>query len=177
MKWAYSIIYYLFSSIWAYSILTKTVYLPSWMGGLGDETTSFISRITLTHAVLQMKVFYLVQFGKHFSRFFGHVFIRPEGNFFEYALHHSLSVFLIAFSYLSNYWEVGLMVLLLHDYSDFALIMARLYRDYRNMSKKVLDGIYVHAFISWVGCRIVMFIYANIYPSLKMIWEGLPNLR
>jgi len=75
-----------------------------------------------------MKVFYIAQFGKHFARLFGHVFIRPEGNFFEYALHHGLSVFLIVFSYLTNQWLIGIFVLLLHDYSDFALICARAYK-------------------------------------------------
>ena len=75
-----------------------------------------------------MKVFYIAQFGKHFSRFFGHVFIRPEGNFFEYALHHGLSIFLIVFSYLTNQWLIGIFVLFIHDYSDFALIMARAYK-------------------------------------------------
>jgi len=75
-----------------------------------------------------MKIFYIAQFGKHFARFFGHIFIRAEGNFFEYALHHGLSVFLIAFSYLTNQWLIGLFVLLIHDYSDFALIAARAYK-------------------------------------------------
>ena len=79
-------------------------------------------------ASLEMKVYYILQFGKHFSRFFGHVFIRSEGNFFEYALHHGLSIFLIMFSYLTNQWLIGILVLLLHDYSDFALISARAYK-------------------------------------------------
>ena len=77
---------------------------------------------------LEMKIFYICQFGKHFSRMFGHIFIRSEGNFFEYALHHGLSVFLIVFSYLTNMWLIGIFVLLVHDYSDFALITARAYK-------------------------------------------------
>ena len=76
----------------------------------------------------EMKIIYIVQFGKHFSRFFSHVFIRSEGNFFEYVLHHGLSVFLIVFSYLTNQWLIGLFVLCLHDYTDFALILARAYK-------------------------------------------------
>ena len=75
-----------------------------------------------------MKVFYILQFGKHFSRFFSHVFIRSEGNFFEYALHHGLSVFLIAFSYLSNQWLIGIFVLLIHDSSDLVYALARFYK-------------------------------------------------
>ena len=75
-----------------------------------------------------MKLFYILQFGKHFSRFFSHVFIRPEGAFFEYVLHHGLSTFLIVFSYLTNQWLIGIFVLLIHDYSDFGLTIARGYK-------------------------------------------------
>ena len=124
----------------------------------------------IPEATLQMKIFYICQCGKHFSRFFAHVFIRSEGNFFQYALHHGLSVFLIVFSYLTNQWLIGIFVLLIHDYSDFALISARTYKDCRFMIKKVLDIIYVHAFISWVGCRIVLFSYCCIYPSIKLVF-------
>ena len=47
-----------------------------------------------------MELFYSVQFGKHLGRFIAHIFIRSEGNFYEYCLHHTLSLFLISkFSY------------------------------------------------------------------------------
>jgi hypothetical protein len=75
-----------------------------------------------------MKLYYLIQLGKHSARFFIHVFIRPEGNFMEFTLHHGITVFLVAYSYLTNMWLIGLMVFFLHDYSDFALALARLYR-------------------------------------------------
>lgn len=75
-----------------------------------------------------MMMFYMVQSGKHVSRFFSHVFIRPEGNFYEYALHHALSAYLIFFSYLGNMWLIGIMVLFLHDTTDFLLIICRSYR-------------------------------------------------
>lgn len=128
VKWGYSIVYYLLSSIWCFRILTETTYLPVWLGGKGDPFTYLLNKLLVSEITFEMKVFYILQFGKHFSRFFGHVFIRSEGNFFEYALHHGLSVFLILYSYLTNFWLPGMMVLLLHDYSDFALIMARAYR-------------------------------------------------
>lgn len=75
-----------------------------------------------------MKIFYMLQLGKHSSRLFSHMFIRQEGNYYEYILHHALSTFLIIFSFLTNQWLVGIMVLLCHDLSDFFLISARAYR-------------------------------------------------
>lgn len=70
----------------------------------------------------------MAQFGKHFSRLFVHFFIRPEGNFYEFGLHHTLSVFLIIFSYLMDHWLIGCFVLLIHDSTDMTLIFARAYK-------------------------------------------------
>lgn len=129
MKWAFSIVYYLGVSIWCYSILQKTSFLPWYLGGNGDpfkvmnDVKSYDSEITF-----EMKLYYLIQLGKHSARFFIHVFIRPEGNFMEFTLHHGITVFLVGYSYLTNFWLIGLIVFFLHDYSDFALALARLYR-------------------------------------------------
>jgi hypothetical protein len=75
-----------------------------------------------------MRVFYIIQFGKQLSRFYTHSFIRPEGNYYEFAFHHGLSTFLIIFSYLTNQWLVGIFVLLVHDFCDFGYTAARVYK-------------------------------------------------
>ena len=122
-----------------------------------------------------MKVFYVLQFGKHFARFFQHVFIRSEGNFFEYALHHALSTFLIFFSYLTNQWLIGIFVLLIHDFSDFFLILARGYRDYKYLNKKILQLFYMLAGSSWVFCRIILLSACCVYSSFYSIYKILSN--
>lgn len=155
--------------------MVGTEFMPTWLGGLGSPLTLMDNAPRIPEATLEMKIFYICQAGKHFSRFFSHVFIKAEGNFFEYALHHGLSVFLIVFSYLSNQWIIGIFVLLIHDYSDFALILARAYKDYRHCSKRLLDAIYVHGFISWVFCRIVLFCYGCIYASIYSIAYVIPG--
>jgi hypothetical protein len=43
------------------------------------------------------------------------------------------------------------------------------------MSKKLLDGIYVHAFVAWIGCRIILFNYTCIWPAINTILKGYPN--
>ena len=102
--------------------------MPTWLGGKGSPYILVEQGTKVLDSTFEMKVYYIIQFGKHFARFFGHVFIRSEGNFFEYSLHHGLSVFLIVFSYLTNQWLIGLFVLMIHDYSDCGLIIARMYR-------------------------------------------------
>lgn len=56
--------------------------MPTWLGGNGDPYSMGDVAPLIPGVTFEMKVFYIAQFGKHFSRFFGHVFIRPEGNFF-----------------------------------------------------------------------------------------------
>lgn len=109
-------------------LIKDTSYFPTWLGGQGACLNLTIGAPNLPEATQAMKIFYLLQFGKHFSRLFSHVFIRQEGNYYEYILHHSLSTFLIFFSYLTNQWLIGIMVLLCHDISDLFLIIARGYK-------------------------------------------------
>ena len=76
VKWAHSITYYFISSIAAYLILKETTFLPTWMGGSGHYKETFRYLVNFDEANIYMKVFYIIQFGKHLGRFFHHSFIR-----------------------------------------------------------------------------------------------------
>jgi hypothetical protein len=149
--------------------------MPTWLGGNGYCTDLTRYLLSLDEANLAMKVFYIIQFGKHIGRFMHHVFIRPEGNFYEYALHHGLSTFLIFFSYLMNMWLIGIFVLLIHDFSDFFLILGRAYRDYKNYNKQVINVIYYIGGAAWVGCRVLLLSYCCVYSSISTVYEFYTN--
>ena len=159
------------SSIAAYTILKDTSFMPTWLGGDGycTDLTRYLHK--LEEADIYMKVFYIIQFGKHIGRFIHHVFIRSEGNFYEYSLHHGLSTFLIFFSYLMNMWLIGIFVLFIHDFSDFFLIVGRAYRDYKNLNKAVLNVIYYMGGSAWIGCRILLLSYCCVYSSMYSVYE------
>ena len=166
VKWAYSIFYYFFSSIIAFLLIKDTSFFPTWLGGSGSCLNLVSGAPALPEATYSMKIFYLIQFGKHFSRLFSHMFIKAEGNYYEYILHHALSTFLILFSYLTNQWLVGIMVLLCHDVSDLFLIISRGYKDYKHYSKILLKISYVITIIFWVGGRLIVFPACCVYASL-----------
>ena len=131
VKWSYSIVYYIIASIAAILLIKDTSFFPTWLGGSGSSFDNYYihwKEEGFVEATFAMKLFYTIQFGKHCARCFMHMFIIQDGNYYEYALHHALSCFLIIFSYLTNFWMVGIMVLLVHDLSDLWLIIARLYR-------------------------------------------------
>jgi hypothetical protein len=82
VKWGYSLVYYLISSIAAIYILKDTSYFPTWLGGNGSCSNQYVNAPLLSEANYTMKIFYLLQFGKHASRLFSHMFIRQEGNYY-----------------------------------------------------------------------------------------------
>lgn len=82
VKWGYSLVYYLISSIAAIYILKDTSYFPTWLGGNGSCSNQYVNAPFLSEANYAMKIFYLLQFGKHSSRLFSHMFIRQEGNYY-----------------------------------------------------------------------------------------------
>jgi hypothetical protein len=126
-KMIYSLVYYLISSAVSYMLIVGTSMMPTWLGGNGQCINAYINSPFLTEDTLGMKIFYLVTFGKNLNRLITHAFIRQEGNFYEYLLHHGLATFLILFSYLMNYWLIGIFIIFIHDLSDFAIGAGRLY--------------------------------------------------
>lgn len=173
-KWIYSLAYYSVSSAIAYCLILNTSILPTWLGGHGQCINAYINSPFLTEDTWGMKAFYLVTFGKHLNRLVTHAFIRPEGNFYEFLLHHGLSTFLIFFSYLMNYWLIGILIIFIHDLSDLALGAGRLYtvhywaiQDYRYKNRLFLKIQYVFEFIIWVGCRIFIHVCCCCYPVIE----------
>lgn len=178
----YSLVYYLISSVAGYLLIKDTSYFPTWLGGSGHCLNFYTNAPELAEATLAMKVFYIIQFGKHLSRMLSHMFLHQEGNYYEYILHHALSIFLIGFSFLMNMWLIGILVLLIHDLSDFFLISARAYRvivllmqDYRHYSKNFLKVIYVLAVAAWIGCRLVIFNICCVYSGLYGAFYYVPQ--
>jgi hypothetical protein len=167
VKWGYSLFYYATTSIIGYYIVKDTTFMPTFLGGDGYCTDVTRYMLSFDEANQAMKVFYILQFGKHAGRFFQHLFIRSEGNFYEYALHHSISTFLIFFSYLMNMWLIGIFVLLIHDISDFFLILARAYRDYKAVDRGTLKVFYVMGGSSWIFCRIFLLSFCCVYSSIN----------
>lgn len=61
---------------------------------------------------------------------------------------------------------IGIFVLLVHDYSDFGLTIGRGYKDFKYQSRKILNVLYAHGFIAWIGCRIILFVSVCIIPAI-----------
>lgn len=81
VKWAYSAVYYMGTSVAAYILLKDTSFFPSFLGGHGS-VYSLPQYRYLEEATVGMEWYYFIQMGKHIGRLFGHVFIKAEGSFY-----------------------------------------------------------------------------------------------
>ena len=50
--------------------------MPTWMGGNGNCRNLYLYFDNFDSGAEQMNLFYLIQFGKHLSRLFSHLFIK-----------------------------------------------------------------------------------------------------
>ena len=80
-------------------------------------------------------------------------------------------MFLIFFSYMMNFWMIGIFILMIHDVSDVFLIIPRAYRDCKVIVKPVLQLQYVVMAVTWIGCRIFMLSYCAVYTGIKNLYQ------
>ena len=80
-------------------------------------------------------------------------------------------MFLIFFSYMMNFWLIGIFLLMIHDISDIFLIFPRAYRDCRTIYKPLLQLMYFLMTFTWIGCRIFMLSYCGVYMAIKGLIE------
>ena len=70
-------------------------------------------------------------------------------------------------------WLIGIFVLIIHDYTDFGLILARAYKDYRHRKQWLLTIFYINATVSWIVLRIFVFNYSCVYaPWYEVIYDA-----
>jgi TLC domain len=71
------------------------------------------------------------------------------------SVHHFATVFSIIFSYLTNFEEFGMLVLIMSDISDCLLSFAKSCRDLHLASDKVIDIVFGVMISTWLYTRIL----------------------
>lgn len=164
VRWAEHTVYYICTTITGYILIKDTAFMPRFLGGHGSIYNLCDHRY-LEEATIGMEIFYIIQMGKHAGRFFIHAFIKPEGSYYEYLLHHTLATFLILFSYTMDMWVIGIFVLWVHDFSDIALAVCRGYRECKVVIRELQLTSYGVGMVIWIGLRILIFSYCCVFAS------------
>lgn len=120
----FKIIHFTGSVAWAYCVLIDQPYFPKFLGGTGDLIHMFEGYPYPKHAS-QLKELILILMGYHVGSLLNHMIGVKRNDFLEMTLHHMVTVFLLGGCYLYNAWEIGAVIVLLHDIADITTSMIK----------------------------------------------------
>lgn len=144
--------------------------MPPALFGKGNEILFQTEEFPFIKQIPYLKEIYCLQLGTHLYSFLHQICMkRNEKKFFEYALHHGMALFLIFFSYTTNFVNTGALVLLTHDFSDVFLVLGRGYTDFSFKNKRVVNLLYITTFAVWFYTRLYVFPRYIIWTNFLLI--------
>lgn len=149
-----------------YYILKDADFLPWSVFGKGDIMKAVDKNFPKIVILPHVKFMYLLQIGYHLYSFFYQVLMkRKDKKYLEFVLHHGLTIFLMGFSYCTNFINLGTIVLMIHDCSDALLSLARAL-GYLNARNSIVSSlVYVVAIFMWIYTRLFVFPIYCIWPT------------
>ncbi|XP_063076500.1 ceramide synthase 2 [Engraulis encrasicolus] len=113
--------------------------------------------------------YYLIELGFYWSLLLCVSVDVKRKDFKEQIVHHIATIFLLGFSYCSNYIRVGTLVMLVHDSSDFLLESAKMF-NYAGW-KRTCDSLFVVFAVVFLVTRLVVFPSKIIHTTLILSME------
>ena len=163
-----SMLWYIFAVAYGNIALFNHPYIPSVLNG-GGSCDGLIRDYGMFRGDEIIRKYYIVQSAHHLYSLADHVFIaKKREDFSEMALHHICARAAIFFSYYTNQLALGATILLIHDFGDVFLNMAKITRDMKLFSKVpwILDIIVVLLFITWFFPRVVLINTCVLPPGI-----------
>jgi hypothetical protein len=155
----FKFLYYLGLSTFGYMILKDLHFFPVSLGGSGTISTVFTS-YTYPNMFFWAKpdlfnIYYLGQLSFCITDLIWLVFIYEfQTDFLMMLLHHVCTISLILFSYVTNFSQIGCIILFLHDFGDIFVYFTRIVINTNVKSiYSVLAG----------STLLVVFIYTRLY--------------
>ena len=84
-----------------------------------------------------------------------HLYDARRNDFLEMLLHHTVTIYLLGFSYMFNVWETGTVVLFLHDSGEITVSLTRLFTE--TEYKKTTVGVFLSNTAIWFYARLIVF--------------------
>ncbi|KAI7809448.1 putative ceramide synthase 2-like [Triplophysa rosa] len=110
--------------------------------------------------------YYMLELGFYWSLLLCVSVDMKRKDFKEQIVHHFATIFLLGFSYCTNYIRVGTLVMLVHDSSDFLLESAKMF-NYAGW-KKTCDLLFVIFAAIFLLSRLVVIIYTTLVLSMDI---------
>ncbi|XP_037530563.1 ceramide synthase 2 [Nematolebias whitei] len=113
--------------------------------------------------------YYMLEMGFYLSLLLSVSVDVKRKDFKEQVVHHIATLFLIAFSYCANYVRVGLLVMLVHDSSDFLLESAKMF--HYAVWTRTCDSLFVVFAVVFLITRLVVFPCRIIHTTMVLSLE------
>lgn len=147
--------YYLFMTAWAFSLLRDKPWMPWVLGGSGETRFCWSDGFPFQVMPEDLKTFYLTAIGYHLAEVVLHVAEFGLPDFWDMLLHHTVTIFLVSFSYVLNYVRVGSLVMFLHGSTDIFIYFSKVIVDTTNVRLMAIS--YFALVISYAWFRIFVF--------------------
>jgi hypothetical protein len=173
----FKIFFYLFMTTLGFYLLSQLEYFPTSLGGEGALHKMFEKGFPdcMFHWKPEnFEIYYMTGLGFCLTDLIWLLFIYElQTDFKMMLLHHLCTISLITFSYLTNYTNVGSIILFLHDIGDIFVYFARIIINIEVKSAfKSSSGILL--VIIFIYTRIYVFghVLYTIYTTITWKWES-----
>eukprot|EP00475_Leptophrys_vorax_P027070 TRINITY_DN38567_c0_g1_i1.p1 TRINITY_DN38567_c0_g1~~TRINITY_DN38567_c0_g1_i1.p1 ORF type:complete len:377 (-),score=90.32 TRINITY_DN38567_c0_g1_i1:71-1201(-) len=139
-----------------------------------DMTLIWENNPLMTPMALKYHWIYIAQDGLYFHFVVFQFLDTKRSDFWEMFLHHAATIYLISYSYISNKMRIGVWVLLVHDFSDVFLELAKLTK-YMEL-KFIPDVVFVVFAVSFLVTRLILFPFRVIRTCFEDYWT-LPTIE
>ena len=126
-----------------------------------------------------VRVYYLVELGAYLHQIMWTDVSRSDST--EMLVHHFVTIFLMLFSYLTNFTRIGTTVLALHDISDVFLESAKCFNyiskvpKFKTWAQTICDCLFALFAVSFFVLRLVVYPIWVFYYSYVYVNERLGN--
>jgi hypothetical protein len=141
------------------------------MGGSGGFHRLYDDHPTVVYPS-QTKYVVHCYLGYHLLSIITHLVSIPRSDFMEMLLHHTMTIMLAHGSYMGNYQGPTIIILTLHNWSDFFIASSRSFVDL-NTPMTVVS--YICLLVTWIWGRIYIFgsfIYEHTMLEEKPSLQG-----
>jgi hypothetical protein len=168
----FKMVFYFVICVISYNILKQLDYFPVSLGGNGDMKNLFVKGYPDFYFHWKPEyfdIYYLVELSYCLTDLVWLVFIYElQTDFILMLFHHTCTISLISFSFLTNYTNIGCLVLFLHDSGDILVYFTRI----------LINSNLKNLYVLLIGlCLTTFFIYTRLVvfgQLISLIWNGIP---
>lgn len=108
--------------------------------------------------------YYMLELGFYWSLTISQFMDTKRKDFLQMFVHHIVTIMLLTFSWTSNLFRIGSLVLVIHDFADVPLEAAKMAKYVEN--QRVADSCFAVFTVAWIISRLGLYPYRIIFSTM-----------